>query len=34
MGEVNFNNMMNWIYSVPPDARVTQQVGFVIKKSE
>jgi len=30
--EVNFTNMMKWIYSIPPNERVTQQVGFVIKK--
>jgi hypothetical protein len=34
MGEVTFNKMMNWIYSIPPDARATKQVGFVIKKAE
>jgi len=31
-GTVNFKNMMSWIYAIPPDERVTQQVGFVIKK--
>lgn len=31
-GSVNFKNMMSWIYSIPPDERVTKQVGFVIKK--
>lgn len=29
-----FNNMMNWIYAIPPDERVTAQEGFVIKKRE
>jgi len=29
--KVNFSSMMNWIYSIPPDQRVTEQVGFVIK---
>lgn len=31
-GTVNFKSMMSWIYAIPPDERVTQQVGFVIKK--
>lgn len=29
-----FSNMMNWIYAIPPDERVTAQEGFVIKKVE
>ncbi len=32
--EVNFTNMMRWIYSIPPDERVMQQVGFIIKKGK
>lgn len=32
IGTANFKNMMSWIYSIPPDERVTKQVGFVIKK--
>jgi hypothetical protein len=32
--EVNFTNMMRWIYSIPPDERVTQQAGFIIKKGK
>ena len=32
VGKANFKNMMKWIYSISPDQRVTQQVGFVIKK--
>ncbi len=32
--EANFTNVMKWIYSIPPDERATEQVGFVIKKSE
>ena len=32
LGTANFKNMMSWIYAIPPDERVTQQVGFVIKK--
>lgn len=27
-----FNNIMTWIYAIPPDERVTGQEGFVIKK--
>jgi hypothetical protein len=30
--EVDFSSMMKWIYSIPPNERVTEQVGFVIKK--
>ncbi|NCC73642.1 MAG: hypothetical protein EOM06_09620 [Sphingobacteriia bacterium] len=30
---VNFTSMMRWIYSIPPDQRATEQIGFVIKKS-
>lgn len=29
-----FNNIMTWIYAIPPDERVTGQEGFVIKKGE
>ena len=29
-----FSNVMKWIYSIPPNERVTCQEGFVIKKSE
>lgn len=29
---VNFVNMMKWIYSIPPDRRTIEQVGFVIRK--
>ncbi len=32
--EVNFTNMMRWIYSIPPDERVMEQVGFIIKKGK
>ena len=32
--EVNFTNMMRWIYAMTPDERVTQQAGFIIKKSK
>ena len=32
--DVNFTNMMRWIYSIPPDQRVTQQAGFIIKKGK
>jgi hypothetical protein len=32
MGEGSFNNIMKWIYAIPPDERTTQQIGFVIKK--
>lgn len=31
--DVTFKNMMKWIYSIPPDKRVTAQYGFVIKKN-
>ncbi len=34
IGAANFKNMMGWIYSIPPDERVTKQVGFVIKKGQ
>ncbi len=30
----SFGNVMKWIYSIPPDERVTGQEGFVIKKGE
>ncbi|OQX78608.1 MAG: hypothetical protein B6D64_06215 [Bacteroidetes bacterium 4484_276] len=30
--DVDFANMMSWIYSIPPNERATEQVGFVIKK--
>jgi len=29
-----FNNIMTWIYAIPPDERIVLQEGFVIKKSE
>jgi len=29
-----FNNVMKWIYAIPPDERVTSQEGFVIKKND
>lgn len=32
--EVNFKNMMKWIYSIPPDQRTTEQFGFIIKKND
>ena len=32
--EVNFTNMMRWIYSIPPDERVMQQEAFIIKKGK
>ncbi|MFP4471343.1 MAG: hypothetical protein ACLFPE_11690 [Bacteroidales bacterium] len=32
--EVNFTNMMKWIYAISPDERTTEQHGFVIKKTE
>ncbi|MCK9269889.1 MAG: DUF4384 domain-containing protein [Bacteroidales bacterium] len=32
IGEGSFNNIMKWIYAIPPDERTTQQVGFIIKK--
>lgn len=32
--KVNFTNMMRWIYSIPPDQRISQQVGFIIKKGK
>nr|NQU88939.1 hypothetical protein [Bacteroidota bacterium] len=32
LDEVSFKNIMKWIYSIPPDQRVTEQVGFIIKK--
>ena len=31
--KTTFNNMMKWIYAIPPDGRVTGQEGFVIKKN-
>ncbi len=30
----DFNNMMKWIYAIPPDERVMLQEGFVIKKGK
>jgi hypothetical protein len=33
-GQVDFKNMMKWIYSIPPDQRTTAQYGFIIKRSE
>jgi hypothetical protein len=33
-GQVDFKNMMKWIYSIPPDQRATEQYGFIIKKSD
>jgi hypothetical protein len=32
IGEGTFNNIMKWIYAIPPDERTTQQVGFIIKR--
>jgi hypothetical protein len=32
MDDVNFVNVMKWVYGIPADQRSTEQIGFIIKK--
>lgn len=32
--EATINNVMKWVYAIPPDERITAQEGFVIKKGK